>query len=113
LLQLRRGYSRVQYLQAGVFERAMAKALRIRVTARSARPGIGGWRVGPDAREELEVRVAEAPSDGAANDAVTRLLAKAFGISRSEVAIISGRASRHKLVELPFDSEEARRRLGG
>ncbi len=45
---------------------------------------------GGDGRE-VEVRVAEAPSDGAANDAAIRLIAKAFGISRSEVSIISGR----------------------
>lgn len=66
----------------------MAEVLQIRVTPRSARPGIGTWRVGADGREELEVRVAEAPTDGAANDAVTKLLAKALGISRSQLSII-------------------------
>jgi uncharacterized protein YggU (UPF0235/DUF167 family) len=88
-------------------------ALPIRVTPRSAKPGIGGWRRGADGREELEVRVAEAPSDGAANDAVVRLLAKALGASRSELSIISGLASRHKRIAIPFELEEARRRLGG
>ena len=73
---------------------------------------MGGWRAGPDGREELEVRVAEAPSDGAANEAVIRLLAKELGISRSEVAIASGAASRHKRLAIPFDVAEARRRLG-
>ena len=91
----------------------MADVLPIRVTPRSAKPSIGGWRAGPDAREELEVRVAEAPADGAANDAVIRLLAEALGISRSEVSIISGHTSRHKRVSIPFDDEEARRRLRG
>ncbi len=91
----------------------MAGVLPIRVTPRSAKPGIGGWRAGADAREELEVRVAEAPTDGAANDAAIRLLAKALGISRSEVSIISGDTSRHKRVSIPFDVEEARRRLRG
>jgi uncharacterized protein (TIGR00251 family) len=82
------------------------------VTPRSARPGIGGWRAGADGREELEVRVAEAPADGAANEAVVKLLAKALGISRSQVAIISGQSSRHKRVALPLDEQEVRRRLG-
>ena len=91
----------------------MANLLPIRVTPRSARPGIGGWRQGADGREELEVRVAEAPADGAANDAVIRLLAKAFGVSRSELSIISGQTSRHKRVAIPFEVEDARRRLGG
>ena len=68
---------------------------------------------GEDGHEELEVKVAEAPAEGAANEAVIRLLAKAFGISRSEVALVSGAASRHKRLAIPFDLEEARRRLGG
>jgi len=86
--------------------------LAIRVSPRSAKPGIGGWRAGADGREELEVRVAEAPADGAANEAVVKLVAKALGISRAEVRIISGAISRHKRIAIPFDVAEARRRLG-
>jgi uncharacterized protein len=91
----------------------LTNAVAIRVTPRSAKPGIGGWRAGADGREELEVRVAEAPTDGSANDAVVKLLAKALGISRSELSIISGQASRHKRVAIPFELQELRRRLGG
>ena len=91
----------------------MTSVLAIRVTPRSAKPGVGGWRRGPDERDVLEVRVAEAPADGAANEAVLRLLAKALGISRSEVAIISGHTGRHKRVATPFEHQELRRLLGG
>jgi hypothetical protein len=91
----------------------LSHSVAIRVTPRSAKPGIGGWRAGADGRVELEVRVAEAPTDGAANDAVVKLLAKALGISRSEVSIIAGHASRHKRVAIPFELEEFRRRVGG
>jgi uncharacterized protein len=87
--------------------------LPVRVTPRSARAGIGAWRDGSDGREELEVRVAEAPADGAANAALIRLLAKALGTSRSELSIISGETSRHKRVAIPFELDEARRRLSG
>jgi uncharacterized protein (TIGR00251 family) len=90
----------------------LTSQIAIRVTPRAARPGIGRWRTGADGREELEVRVAEAPADGAANDAVVKLLAKALGISRSEVTIISGLTSRHKRIALPFDESEIRKRLG-
>jgi uncharacterized protein len=89
----------------------MTYILPIRVTPRSAKPGIGDWRVGADGREELEVRVAEAPADGAANDAIVKLLARALGVSRSELSIISGAASRHKRIAIPFDAAEARGRL--
>ena len=91
----------------------MTYVIALHVTPRSAKPGIGGWRAGVDGREELEVRVAEAPTDGAANQAVVRLLAKALGVSRSEVSIISGETSRQKRVSTPFESEELRRRLAG
>lgn len=90
----------------------MTNILAIRVTPRSAKPGIGGWRAGVDGREELEIRVAEAPADGAANGAIVKLLAKALGVSRSELSIISGAASRHKRIAIPFDVVEARGRLG-
>jgi len=81
------------------------------VAPRSAKPGIGGWRTGADGREELEIRVAEAPADGAANDAVLTVLAKALGVSRSQLSIISGPASRHKRIALPFELAEVRARL--
>jgi len=90
----------------------MASVLPVRVTTRSAKPGICGWRIGADGREELEVRVAEAPADGRANEAIVKLLAAALGVSRSELTIISGAASRHKRIAIPFDLAEARGRLG-
>jgi uncharacterized protein (TIGR00251 family) len=91
----------------------LTSILAVRVTPRSARPGIGEWRPDADGREELEVRVAEAPADGAANEAVIRLVAKALGTSRSQVEIVSGATSRHKRLSIPCDMSEARRRLGG
>jgi uncharacterized protein len=90
----------------------LSSILAIRVTPRSARPAIGAWRQGPGGREHLEVRVAEAPAEGAANEAVLKLLAKALGISRSEVTIIAGATSRNKRLAIPFDVQEARGRLG-
>ena len=87
--------------------------LPVKVTPRSAKPGVGGWRLDADGREELEIRVAEAPADGAANAAVEKLLAKALGVSRSQVSITAGHSSRHKRLSVPFALEEVRERLGG
>jgi uncharacterized protein (TIGR00251 family) len=89
----------------------VANVIAVRVVPRSARPGIGSWRTGADGREDLEVKVAEAPADGAANEAIVKLLAKPLGVRRSELTIISGTASRHKRIAIPFDFAEARRRL--
>ena len=90
----------------------MTNQLGIFVVPRSAKPGIAGWRARSDGREELLVRVAEAPADGQANEAVIKLLARALGVSRSELAIVAGQTARHKRLAIPFDIEEARRRLG-
>ena len=89
----------------------MSVTIAIRVTPRSARPGIGGWREGADGRKELEIRVVEAPADGAANEAVVKLLANALRISRGQVTIISGMTSRNKRVAIPFGADELARRL--
>ena len=89
----------------------MGSQIAIRVTPRSAKPGIGGWRAGADGREELEIRVAEAPADGAANSAVIRLLANALSISKSEVEIVSGQSSRHKRISVPLDTDVVRQML--
>ena len=91
----------------------MTAQLAIRVTPRSAKPGIGGWREGADGREELEVRVAEAPADGSANAAVVALVAKALGLRRSEVSITAGQASRHKRLSVPLERGDVMERLGG
>jgi uncharacterized protein len=91
----------------------MMATLAIRVTPRSAKPGIGGWRAGADGCEELELRVSEVPAEGAANEAVVRLLAVALGLPRSQVSIVSGHTSRHKRVALPLEIDEVRRRIEG
>jgi uncharacterized protein (TIGR00251 family) len=83
----------------------------IRVTPRSAKPGIGDWKIDPGGRPFLEVRVAAAPTDGAANDEVIKLLAKALGLPKSSLAIVSGQTSRLKRIELPLSEDEVRARL--
>ena len=45
----------------------------------------------------FRVRVTAAPSDGEANRAVIALLAEAFGVAPSRVALVRGAASRDKL----------------
>jgi uncharacterized protein (TIGR00251 family) len=59
-----------------------------------------------------KVRVAAAPEDGKANAAVVRLLADAVRVPAKDVAIVSGHASRDKIVALEgVDTDEIERRL--
>ena len=83
----------------------------MRVTPRAARPGIGGWRDAGEGKRELEVRVAAAPADGAANAEVVALLAKQLGLAKRDVRIIGGETSRTKRVRLAISIEELNRRL--
>ena len=83
----------------------------IRVTPRSAKAGIGDWKFDPGGRPFLEVRVAAAPTDGAAKDAVLKLLAKALGLPKSSLTIVSGHSARLKRIELPLDEAEIRARI--
>jgi hypothetical protein len=85
--------------------------IAVRVTPRSSKPGIGGWREGADGRQELEVRVAAAPADGEANAAIIKLLAKELGVPKGSIEIVSGETSRHKRIALPIDEAELRTRL--
>jgi uncharacterized protein YggU (UPF0235/DUF167 family) len=66
-------------------------ALTVRVTARA-----DADRVGPFAAGVLQVRVTRPPADGEANEAVGALVARALGVRRSAVTLLSGRRARTK-----------------
>jgi uncharacterized protein (TIGR00251 family) len=69
--------------------------LKVQVIPRAARSGFGGLRDGA-----LLVRLAAAPVDGAANDELVALLAKALRIPKRDVTIVSGERSRSKRVRI-------------
>ena len=70
--------------------------LHIRLTPRGGRDAIDGWT--DDG--VLRVRVAAPPVDGAANDALLRLIAKRAGVPPSRVTLVSGAQARIKLVQI-------------
>ena len=90
----------------------MSSILAIRVTPRSAKPGLGEWKIDPGGRPFLEVRVAGAPTDGSANEEAIKLIAKALGVPKSEVRIVSGETARLKRLKVSLGDEDCRRRLG-
>lgn len=81
-----------------------AAALAARIDAR----GMLAVRVTPGARSEgiavggdqVSVKVRAKPQDGAANDAVCRLVAQALGIAPSSVSLSRGATSRAKLLRI-------------
>ncbi|MES2498723.1 MAG: DUF167 family protein [Pseudomonadota bacterium] len=77
--------------------------LAIRASPRAGRDAIEGVVVAADGRHWLSVRLAAAPSDGAANDALIRLLAKRLGVARRDVTLASGATSRLKRLHISGD----------
>jgi uncharacterized protein len=59
----------------------------------------------------LKVRLQAPPVDGAANEALVRLLAEALGVSPRSVRVVAGAASRSKTVEIDGTTEDAVRAL--
>lgn len=81
--------------------------LRVRVTPRASRDAIEGF----DDAGILRVRVTAPPVDGAANKAVTKLLASALGIPQRDVVLVSGATSRIKVFEVGLDEDVVAARL--
>jgi len=86
----------------------MATAIiTIRVIPRAGRTAVAGMR-----GDAVLVRLAAAPVDGAANDALIAFVATTLGCSRRDVAIVSGEKSRDKRLRIDgFTAEDVRRRL--
>jgi len=74
--------------------------VRIRVTPRARRAGVLGVRAGADGRPLLAVAVTEAPEGGCANEAVVALLARAWRLPKSTLAMTSGASGRSKTIHI-------------
>ena len=68
---------------------------KVQVVPRASRSEIAGEHNGA-----LRVRIAAPPVDGAANEELVRLLARAFGVKRNAVAITGGKTSKTKQVRI-------------
>jgi uncharacterized protein (TIGR00251 family) len=90
----------------------MAAVVAVRLTPRGGRDRIDGWMADAEGRPLLKVRVAAPPVEGEANAALEKLLAKALGVPRSAVAVVSGQTARVKMVRIEGIEAEALAVLG-
>jgi uncharacterized protein (TIGR00251 family) len=83
--------------------------LSLTVVTKSSRNAVAGW-VG----DSVKVCVTAVPERGKANAAVTNTLARALGVSRDQLRIVSGKESRRKIVDVGgVDEREVKERLAG
>ncbi len=85
--------------------------LHLRLTPKGGRDAIEGIFVGADGRSVLLARVRSAPENGAANDALLRLLAKTLGVGKSALKLVSGATARQKAILISGNPEDIRARL--
>ena len=76
----------------------------VRLTPKGGRDAIDGVETLADGNTVLKARVRAAPHEGAANEALRRVLAKALGVPSSRVDIVSGATSRIKHVKIVGDA---------
>jgi hypothetical protein len=78
-------------------------ALTVRLTPKGGRNAIDGIDVLSDGRAVLKARVAAPPSEGEANEALCRLIAKAMGVPPRDVAVVAGASARIKRLTIAGD----------
>jgi uncharacterized protein len=92
-----------------VDQRAWAPAadgviVTVRLTPKGGRDCIDGLETLADGRAVLKVRVRALPSEGEANAALGRLLAKSLSVPTRDVTIVGGATSRIKRVKVLGDA---------
>jgi uncharacterized protein (TIGR00251 family) len=77
--------------------------LDVRLTPKGGRDAIDGIELLADGRAVLKARVAAPPSEGEANAALVRLVAKAVGVPPRDVALAAGATARIKRLIISGD----------
>lgn len=70
--------------------------IKIRVLPRSSKNEV----VGEMADGTLKVKLTAPPVDGKANEALIKLLAKHFDVSKNKIKIVAGTTSKNKTIEI-------------
>jgi uncharacterized protein (TIGR00251 family) len=78
-------------------------SVALRVTPRGGRDDIDGVETLANGRSVVKVRVRAIAEGGEANRAVTELMAKALGVTKASVRILSGTTSRLKQIAVDGD----------
>ncbi len=78
-------------------------SIAVRLTPKGGRNSIDGIDRLADGSAVLKARVAAPPSEGEANDALCRLIAKATGVPPRDVTLVAGATARTKRLAISGD----------
>jgi uncharacterized protein YggU (UPF0235/DUF167 family) len=82
---------------------AASLTLTVRLTPKGGRDGFDGIETMSDGRPVLKARVRAAPTEGEANEALCRLIAKALGVPQRDVTLVAGATARVKRLTIAGD----------
>ncbi|TPM25384.1 DUF167 family protein [Mesorhizobium sp. B2-3-4] len=74
--------------------------LFVRLTPKAAMDRIDGVETAADGRSHLKARVRALPENGAANQALEKLVARALGMPASSVSVVAGGTARLKTLRV-------------
>jgi len=78
-------------------------SLAVRLTPKGGRDAIDGIETMSDNRAVLKIRVRAAPSEGEANAALIKLIARAVGVPPRDVSLVAGATARIKRLNISGD----------
>ncbi|MFC6792924.1 DUF167 domain-containing protein [Methylobacterium komagatae] len=94
-------------------EARKAARLTVRLTPRGGKDAIDGWIRDADGAPCLKVRVSAPPVEGAANEALEKLIAATLKVPGSAVTIVAGHQARVKRLEIAGVDESDLARVFG
>ncbi len=77
--------------------------LTLRVTPKASRNAIAGLVDTADGGRVLKVTVTTVPENGKANEAVVKLLAKAWKLPKTSLTVVAGATDRNKIIHVAGD----------
>lgn len=91
-------------MQGGAFYQINAKGIVLNVLVR---PNAAADKIEGLHDDLLKLRVNAQPLEGAANQAVIKLLSKALGVPKTAIEIMAGHTNKHKRLQLHLNAEKA------